>query len=296
MPKQTNTKIILILIITSVIFIGVLVLLYFTFGNSNVTSLPTQEVLTSQSSSKMITNKTFDEETESTKSTASSSPISQTLSQSSTSQSLIAISATSKTVTIDLDDTIGKDLKLPETPLLSFDFDAKDDQIISKYIKTDYKSKVISKLKTDKNQEILVLRIPKDNIDELTEIDFPKTFQFSNEDRQSETKDSIFLYYINEKRIAFLGDYISNIQPFNYESQDYWLVHYNTELLISKPNFSNWSVINLEDSEVLDIYKKSDFEFQIIKQSEFGDILENRIEIISPQKYLIEGFFGSKDN
>jgi hypothetical protein len=293
MLKNTNTKLILILTISSILFIGVLVLLYLTFGKNSSSTISNPVTSTS---SQAFTNKTFDEETASTISTASSSPISQTPSQSSISQSLGTTIANSKIVSTDLDDTIGKDLKLPATPAIEYNFDAKDDQIISKYIKTDYKSKVISKLKTDKNKEILVLRIPKVNIDELTEKDFPRTFQFSNEDRQSETKDSIFLYYVDEKRIAFLGNYITNIQPFSYESQDYWLVLYNTELFISKPNFSNWSVINLDGSAVLDIYKKSDFEFQIIKQSEFGDILENRIETISPQKYLIEGFFGSKDN
>ena len=280
------------MIIISILFIVVLSLLFSSFSNNSQISLPNLANTNSQNSSIFTNNKTFGEDT----------PVQKILPSSITSKSSIpsgigsAIKLSSTTSSLDLDDTVGKELKLPESSTLEYSFDSKDRVIIDKYIKTDYKNKIISKLKDDKNFEILVLKIPKNSIDTKTQTDFPKTFKFSNENRRSQTQDSVFLYYTKEKRIAFLGDYISSIFPFSFDSQDYWLIHYNTKLLISKPNFSNWSVINLEEASVLDVYKKDNFEFLILKQSEFGDILENRIEAISPQKYLIEGFFGSKDN
>jgi hypothetical protein len=289
-----NNKLIIILVISSVCFAGVLASLYFTFGNKSVTNFTQTENLISSISSVAKITKTFDSENEFISFSSSVNQTSQAISESKSSTPSITQTISSLENKY-IDEVIGKELKLPVASNIEYNFDSKDKEIISKYIKTDYENKIISVLKDDKNSEIISLKIPKDKIDPQTQKDFPKTFKFSNEDRKTETKEAVFLYYTSEKRIAFLGNYVSNIQPFSYEAQDYWLVLYNGELVISKPNFSDWKKINTDDVPVKDLYKKSDFEFQVLKLFEYEDIVEYKIETISPQKYIIDGIFNQTD-
>jgi hypothetical protein len=291
MPKPTNTKLIIILTGGLLLFIVALAMLYFTFGNNPADSQSVQESTNTAVNTKTITNKTFEDDIQVQQISSLDVNIKIISSQnisSNTAQATSIISTSSKS---SLSDVTNPDLKLPQIQKIDYTFESKDKEILGKYIKANFENKIISKLKDDKNTEILALRIPKSNIEEQVEKDFPKTFKFSNEDRKSQTKDSIFLYYTSEKRVAYLGEYVVNVQSFAFESKDYWLVQYDTQLLISKPNFANWAVINLDDVPILDVYKKSEFEFQIMKTINYENYEENKIEVISPQKYIIDGIF-----
>jgi flagellar basal body-associated protein FliL len=289
-----NNKLIILLIIISVVFAGILALLYFTFGNSSLNNKNEVEVEKTLISSQIKTAKTFETNDVIGQNISSQSQTVIPKPETNTSE-IVSIATTLIQSSSNLySDIINKDLKLPESQKISYSFDSKDKEIISKYIKTDYQNKIVSMLEDDKNSEIIALKIPLDKIDSLTQKDFPNTFRFSNEDREPIPKDKIFLYYTSEKRIAYLGEYINDIHAFQYESQDYWLVHYNTELLISKPNFSNWIIIDLQNDPVQAMNKKSDFEFEILRQVETPDTLEYNIETISPQKFIIDGIFENK--
>lgn len=282
-----NTKLIIILIATSIFFVGVLAILYFTYGNNSLNNNTNIDNVESSTSSISKTTKTFEEDTK----TAQNSSIS-TVSEITNSKSEeIKINSSQVSSVNSYSDIINPDLKLPSASKIDYSFDSKDKEIIGKYIKTDYQNKIISILKDGKNSGILTFQIPKENIDPQTQKDFPRTFSFSNEDRKPQSKNSVFLYYTAEKRIAYLGEFISNIQPFSYEDKDYWLVLYNRELLISEPNFTNWKTVNLSNDPIEDIYKKSNFEFQVLKAASYENYDEYRVETISPQKYIIDGIF-----
>jgi hypothetical protein len=288
---QSNKTLIIIMILVGIFFVGVLGLLYFTFGNNSISNNLKKDITSSSINFTSKTNKTF--ETEDT--------IVQSI--SSQSQTVIAkvelkpteitnISSSSIQFSSNsYSDIVNPELKLPVATKVEYNFDAKDKETIGKYIKTDYENKIISKLKDDKNSEIIALKIPQTQIDPQTQKDFPKTFKFSNEDRSPLTKDKIFLYYTADKRVAYLGEYISDLQPFQYESQNYWMILYNNQILISKPNFSNWKTIDLQNDPVQAIYKKSEFEFEILKSISYENYDQNKIETISPQKYIIDGIF-----
>jgi hypothetical protein len=288
---QSN-KTLIILILICLLFIGALILIYFTFGNKPI-SKSNLEIASTSVSSSIKTIKAFDEDVAVTQ---NSSTKEQVLNLQTSSTQLIQSSKTSNLIIPKdqigfTDDIINKDLNLPESPKINYNFEAKDKEIIGKYIKTVYENKITSILKDDKNSEIVAFKIPIDKIDPQTQKDFPITFKFSNEDRKPLFKDKIFLYYKTEKRIAYLGEYINDIQAFDYESQNYWLILYNNQILLSKPNFSNWKIIDLQDDPVQGLYKKSDFEFQIFKSVSYENFDEYKIETISPQKYIIEGIF-----
>ena len=281
------------MIVTSILFIVVLSLLFLTFSSNSISNNSTINNSSPISGEKIKTTNKFSDDVIVIQSSFSKSE------SSSSQQDLINQIQRSQTSSKSIpqekngfsDDIINKDLKLPEPLKIQYNFDSQDKIIIGKYLKTNYENKIVSILKDDKNLEIIAFKIPEDKIDKQTIKDFPKTFKFSNEDRKAIVKDKIFLYYSKEKRIAYLGDYISSVDHFEYESQDYWLILYGNEILISKPNFSNWKTIDLKNEPILDFYKKSNFEFEILKSVSYENYDEYKIEVISPQKYIIEGIF-----
>lgn len=196
---------------------------------------------------------------------------------------------------ITKDDTFSKEIqKLPEIKKISYAFDQIDQNNLTKYVNlnvSEIENKIISKLKDDKNSEILAIKVPVDKITQQTKNDFPNTFEFSSENRQSPNTDKIFLYYTSEKRTAYLGDFIQSVHSFEYENKTYWLTLYYGELLISKPNFGKWRLIYLPGEIVQDIQKKNDFEFNVIKNVEYDDYSGYKTDIISPQKYILDGIF-----
>jgi hypothetical protein len=193
--------------------------------------------------------------------------------------------------------TRGEIPTLPPKPSYKFNFADSEISILNKYIdinKLNLNNQIKAEIKDGKNEKILVLGIPRVTIKSQTYQDYSKTFERSNESRPYSKRDRIFLYFTNEKRLAYMGEYINDIQSFQYDNQEYWMINYYGEIIISKPNFENWRDVNLEESTIEDISKKSSFEFVALRRFAYEDFEEYKIETISPQKYIIDGLFSQE--
>jgi hypothetical protein len=173
----------------------------------------------------------------------------------------------------------------------TYTFDNKDREIIGKYINSsDLESTVSTNLKDSKNQNVLVLNVPVNITTYKVYKDFPNTFKLTQESSPIDPKTQTFLYYTSEKRIAYLGDYITDIYSFQFDNTEYWLSVYLGDFVISKPDFKDWRFVNLQN-KVDTISKKSDSVFEVKSKTVVDGYAEYKTEIISPQKYIIEAIF-----
>jgi hypothetical protein len=275
---QQNKKIILITIIVILALSGVLTLIYFTFGRTISGTIPNN---LNQSSS-LSKNYTFDDSKDSLGG------------DKDQPEESISSVANSKSGEVQ-NPNVGIKPKLVESPKIDYNFSSTDVDNISKYIELnaeDLKQRITSSLKDSKSNNVIVLDIPLENITKATNKDFINTFVFPNDDRPVTSEKRVFLYYPEEDRVAFVGDYISSINSFDYEGQQYWLSIYYGDIVISKPDFKDWRFVDVGVNKIADISKKNNFEFEVIKVFNYEDFEEYIKEVISPQKYIVNGLTG----
>lgn len=288
--------------IVTLIFGGVIFMLYKTFGNNSIDYNDQSFKNTSNQSSVSRSNKTFDEESKTTQSSQdkiilkSSIATAKVFSQTAliTSQSLPTKFSEAADQSPQIDQNIIIKPTLPQSPKLSYDFDTKDIETLSQYIEinpSSWNDNITTKINDSSENEIVVLKLSNNFLTDKTLVDFPNTFRLSNEDRLPIPGNRIILYYPKEKRVAYLGEFITDIYDFKYQDQNYWLSVYYGDLVISKPDFKDWKFVTVGENKIDQIVKKSDFEFDIISKYTYEDFDEYKKEVISPQKYIIDGLF-----
>jgi hypothetical protein len=294
MKLTTNKKIILIFTVGFLVSMVIILSIFLTF-NKNGEPIPREVIAVSSFTTKNTPSKSFDEGAK----FITMNPIEIT---SKSSQSEVINSKDKKNIILSQGgDPLSKGLipELPPTQKYEYGFNIEDKELLNKYIEVDklnLNSRILSETKDDKNKKIIALSVPRLAIKSQTYKDFASPFQRTGEKRSITKKDRVFLYFTQEKRIAYMGEYIYDIQSFEFESQEYWLVNYYGELIISKPNFSYWRDVDTKDKVIEGISKKSSFEFVILQQLSFEDFDEFTLETISPQKYIIDGLFENYNN
>jgi hypothetical protein len=303
MPKkystESNKKLIIILGLVGILSIGVLVSLYFTFGQSSLQNNPAtinfSEIV--PKNSKIPTIKTFGDETTADSSKTVKLDVNPKDSNTTKFQ-FDSPSSLDKTVTSSAQSSRYLNDRIIPTissrPKVDFEFDSRDKEILSMYVDletVDFNGIVSAKILDKNKKEVIVMKLAAKNILRRINIDFPNTFRLSNEDRLPTSNDRIILYYPAEKRAAYLGEYISDVFDFEYEGQNYWLSTYLGDLIISKPDFKDWKFVGAGDYKIYEIVKKSDFEFEVVTKFTYEDFDEYKKEFISPQKYIIDGIF-----
>jgi hypothetical protein len=326
--KTTNQKLILLMMLVVLVFITIIFFIYNTFPKIEIAQKEIAKTVSSSSISENLKKPTQFENDKLTNSdlkincnnncelssveTKNSNTFSITKQENSSSQQQLVLSdipesngyqeiiprvgndkQTYPKINIETRNELSK-IQLKKNNNINFKFDFKDIENISKYTNISFdkiNSNIISKIFTSTQSEVIVLKVPTQNIFRQVGLDFPSTFRLSNEDRLPIANDRIILYYPQEKRAAYLGEFITDVYDFKYQDQNYWLSVYYGDLIISKPDFKDWKFVTVGEYKIDQIVKKSDFEFEVITKYTYEDFDEYKKEVISPQKYIIDGLF-----
>jgi hypothetical protein len=284
-PISQNNRLILLMIVTSILLVVVLGILYLTYGqNSSQSTIQNDSTSSILASSPKVQNiKTFDEEAPSQPEANNSNPSQKP--QQIISSTTITLNSNSEDIDIS---------KFTAIPKIDTKLTREDREVLGNYIDYDQReleSLITAKILGQTGDDILVLKIPSQKILKKVNLDFPNTFRLANEDRLPVANDRIVLYYPSQKRAAYLGEFITDVYDFKYEGQNYWLSVYLSDLIISKADFGDWKFVALGEDIIESINKKNDFEFEITTKYLFEDLVEYNKQIISPQKYIIDGIF-----